>query len=129
MANRMSIFAEFAQLCAFSFLAAVGCADQSNRDNGAQAPAIAFSRQGAGACSNGQTIDSAFIARKATEVFTSGHVSIDLAVHSYEPVGSAGVEEGVLVRLIPRGGRQLGGGGLAYVDVQSGCAIALRSYE
>lgn len=95
----------------------------------AETPAGALSRQRAGACADGQTMDSAYVVRKAAEAFASDRASIDLVVTWYEAVVAPGpIEEGILVRLLPRR-PQAGGGGLVYVDGESGCAIALKAYE
>ncbi len=88
-----------------------------------------FSRQRAMACSGTADFDSAYVVRVAAEAF-AGPAGLEvLQPLEYQAVVSKyGTEEGLLVRLVPRAS-QAGGGGLAYVDAESGCAIALKSYE
>jgi hypothetical protein len=87
-----------------------------------------FANRRTRACSQGRTVDSVYITRAAAETIDGS--SDRLEVLTYSSVVAPGpIEEGVLVRLVPRGGRVLGLGGLVYVDIESGCAIALKRYE
>ena len=87
-----------------------------------------FAGQRVGACSSGRTVDSAYVVRAAAQAIARTERAGMLLPHTYEAVISPGpIEEGVLVRLLVPG--QVGGGGLAFVDIESGCAIALKLYE
>ena len=109
----------------FALGAALGCTNESR--------AVAQTRRTAGqvaqrpaACSAGRTIDSAYVISAARAALGGDST---LAVLSYEAVVAPGpIEEGILVRMVSGGSRR-GGGGLAFVDVESGCARALRLYE
>jgi len=68
------------------------------------------------------------VVRAAAEAIAGTEGAGILVPHTYEAVVAPGpIEEGVLVRLLVPG--QVGGGGLAYVDIESGCAMALKLYE
>lgn len=83
-----------------------------------------------GECSAGRTIDSAYVVRAAAEAIGGADGAPRLRPVTFERVVAPGpIEEGVLVRLAPQAAAQLGGGGLAFVEVESGCAVALKRYE
>ena len=83
-----------------------------------------------GECSAGRSIDSAYVVRAAAEAVGGADGAATLRPVTFEPVVAPGpIEEGILVRLAPRASGQLGGGGLAFVDGESGCAVALKLYE
>lgn len=87
-----------------------------------------FAGRRAEECSKGRLIDSAYVVRVAAEAFGPDGPR-ELKPIGYQPVTAPGSpEEGVLVRLVPVA-PTLGGGGLVFVDIESGCAIALRRYE
>ena len=105
---------------------AVGCraAPPSERPSGA----TPFTAQRPAACSWGRNIDSAYVVGVAAEALSPGGLA-DLRPVAYEAIVADGpIEEGILVRLAPHAPR-LGGGGLVFVDAESGCALALRVYE
>lgn len=53
-----------------------------------------------------------------------------LIARQMQPVRDQGVELGLLVSLaVARPQNMVGGGGLVWVDLESGCAIVLRRYE
>ena len=96
----------------------------------APAPAgAAFASQRPYDCSAGRLIDSAYVVRAAAEAIAGPEGADALAPYTYESVTAQGLLEGILVRLAPRARSTRGGGGLAFVDVESGCAVALRRYE
>jgi hypothetical protein len=75
----------------------------------------------------GRTIDSSFVAEQARSLLSRPGYS--LRVDSFQTVSSRGVELGVLVSLVSSEPPVAGGGGLAWVDIETGCAIVLRRYE
>ena len=88
-----------------------------------------FARKRAGACASMDKMDSAYVVRAAAEAF-GPHGPASLEPMSFEPVVAPGpINEGILVRLRPRNRSVIGGGGLAFVEEESGCAIVLRRYE
>src|SRR5688500_16049056 len=98
----------------------------SSPPNGADSD---FARKRAGACASMDKMDSAYVVRAAAEAFGArGPAALEPT--SFEPLVAPGpINEGVLVRLRPRNRNVIGGGGLAFVDEESGCAIVLRRYE
>ena len=87
--------------------------------------------------SPGSTVDSAFALVQAKSVFPSS--GLTLKPYSVERVVahlvgkessvSLDVPEGWLVRLMPVNPNTLGGGGLVWVDGETGCPIPLTHYE
>lgn len=74
-----------------------------------------------------KAVDSAFIVDQARAVLNVGS---DFGPSDFQPVRLKGLEVGVLVSLTaPRLGVGPGSGGLAWVDVETGCPIALKLYE
>jgi hypothetical protein len=104
----------------------LGCRGGSHRQRGPER--TAFAAQRPGACSSGRSIDSAYVVSVAVEALPLPTGAGTLRPISYEAVVSpGGIEEGILVRLVAPG--RVGGGGLAFVDSESGWALALRIYE
>jgi hypothetical protein len=105
------------------------CRPAPDAESSAQAGGGTAGRR-VGACSAGRAVDSAYVVRVATEVFSAHGEAANLRTLSYEAVRAPGpIEEGILVRLVPRGSRQMGGGGLVFVELESGCAVPLKLYE
>jgi hypothetical protein len=105
--------------------AALGCRDMPRVATQGRTTARQVGQRPA-ACSAGRTIDSAYVVGAARGALGGDSTLVAL---SYDPVTAPGpIEEGVLVRMVSRRSR-LGGGGLAFVDGESGCALALRRYE
>jgi hypothetical protein len=70
------------------------------------------------------------VIRVAAEALSGPGGAATLEPISYEAViAPSSIEEGVLVRLVTRARGMRGGGGLVFVDVESGCALPLRVYE
>ena len=92
--------------------------------------AVPFTAQRPAACSSGRLIDSSYVVQVAAEVVAVEGGAATLRPISYEAIVAPGeIEEGILVRLGSRQPGMRGGGGLAFVDTESGCALALRVYE
>jgi hypothetical protein len=112
-------------LTVIALAAALGCGDKSRAATHGRTAAGQGGQRPA-ACSAGRTIDSVYVVGAARGALGGDSTLVAL---SYDRVTAPGpTEEGVLVRMVSRGSR-LGGGGLAFVDGESGCALALRLYE
>jgi phage-related tail fiber protein len=76
----------------------------------------------------GGVVDSAFAveqARNAVIGSTFSSSSMSLKPYAIQPV-----EQGILVSLVSAGpGVSLGGGGLVWIDGETGCPILLKRYE
>jgi len=73
-----------------------------------------------------ETVDSAFAVAQATNVLRD--TLLPLEPHSVRPVEDLSVFEGFLVSLLPTR-PILGGGGLVWVDGETGCPIVVKRYE
>jgi len=76
----------------------------------------------------GTTIDSTFLVTQARRALAQPGLALE--VSSYRWIRENGVELGLVISLVA--GRQpavVGGGGLVWVDVETGCPIVLRRYE
>lgn len=90
-------------------------------------PELASPAVSAGRCAPaGQTIDSSFVVEQARSVLSRPEYTLRL--DSFQPVRASGIEVGVLISLMPPP-TVVGGGGLVWVDVETGCPIVLRRYE
>ena len=77
--------------------------------------------------SGGAVVDSSFAVAQARDALTGRYLSGE-----YEPLGVEHTAQGILVSLGSRSvGKSisLGGGGLVWVDGETGCAIVLKHYE
>lgn len=101
---------------------AYGCTRRESRgDAAAVAPE--------GRCvSAGQVIDSTFL--RAQAVRAMSRTGRGLQVEAVQPVQIQGLELGVLVSLVPPPAPNMpaGGGGLVWVDSETGCAMVLKHY-
>lgn len=76
----------------------------------------------------GAAVDSIFAVEQARRALAQPGVT--LAPRQIQPVRDQGIELGLLISLAVTEPRNLvGGGGLVWVDLESGCAIVLRRYE
>lgn len=75
----------------------------------------------------GTRVDSSFVAEQARGVLS--RPGYTLRVDSFQPVRASGIEVGVLISLVSSEPPVVGGGGLVWVDVETGCPIVLRRYE
>ena len=76
----------------------------------------------------GGGVDSTFAIEQARRALSQPGVT--LAPRLIQPVRDQGIELGLLISLAVTEPRNVvGGGGLAWVDLESGCAIVLRRYE
>ena len=78
--------------------------------------------------SPGTTVDSAFVVEQARRALSQpGEM---LAPRLIQPVRDQSIELGLLVSLeVANPPKVVGGGGLVWVDLESGCALVLRRYE
>ena len=76
----------------------------------------------------GTTVDSAFVVEQARRALSRpGEM---LAPRLIQPVRDQSIELGLLVSLdVVNPPTVVGGGGLVWIDLESGCAIVLRRYE
>lgn len=75
-----------------------------------------------------QNVDSSFVLAQARRALSPA--GRELVPTMVQPVQDQGIELGVLVSLIIAGpNAPVGGGGLVWVDIDSGCPIVLRRYE
>lgn len=76
----------------------------------------------------GTTVDSAFVVEQARRALSrSGET---LAPRLIQPVRDQSIELGLLVSFaVADPPNVVGGGGMVWVDLESGCAIVLRRYE
>lgn len=106
-------------------LVLVGCQAQSKPSEGsatAQRPASQ------GCVAVGGSVDSAFAMAQARRAL--GQSGPPLAAHLIQPIRDQGIELGLLISLIAsEPSKVVGGGGLVWVDLESGCATVLRRYE
>jgi hypothetical protein len=82
--------------------------------------------QAHGCAPPGRTIDSAFVASQALRT-VAGNGGV-LRVALFQGIQAHGVEVGILVSVV-RSDATVGGGGLVWVDSETGCAILLRRNE
>ena len=76
----------------------------------------------------GRTIDSVFAVEQARGVLAQPGVTLE--PRSIQPIRDQGIELGLLIGLAVGQPRNVvGGGGLVWVDVETGCPIVLRRYE
>jgi hypothetical protein len=88
-------------------------------------PATAAPQRAAHWCNTtGRTIDSAFAVDQARTAFQTDTARFVLAPSTIDRV-----KEGLLVRLVVTEPRGTLGGGLVWVDTETGCAIVLIRYE
>ncbi len=81
--------------------------------------------------SRGEVVDSAFMANAALRLLGSGEHGTRLKVEMFEFVPHAAPQPvGAVVSLVVDSQQPpLGGGGLVWVDAETGCAIHLKTYE
>lgn len=76
----------------------------------------------------GRGVDSTFAVDQARRALAS--TGVTLAPRLIQPVRDQGIDLGLLISLavtVPP--NVVGGGGLVWVDLESGCAVVLRRYE
>lgn len=79
-------------------------------------------------CMASGRLDSLFVVTQARDILAQPELV--LQVRSYRPIREEGVDLGLIISLVP--GKQppvAGGGGLVWVDLETGCPIVLRRYE
>lgn len=107
----------------FCFVASLlcSCAGQRNSPN----PSASRTRVG---CAAGPVagFDSTFAVGQAERGLTESGSA--LKVRSIQPVLDEGIELGVLISFVSSR-NMVGGGGLVYFDLETGCATVLRRYE
>src|SRR6266568_1066838 len=75
---------------------------------------------------SGVTLDTAFVVSQARDALSEQYLSAaGYQTTAFEPFSLHGIEQGILVSLVPRA-VQLGGGGLVWVDAETGCATVLK---
>lgn len=76
----------------------------------------------------GGGVDSAFAVKQARRALSPSGTTFEPRV--IQPIRDEGIEVGLIVSLASVQPRNVvGGGGLVWVDLESGCAIVLRRYE
>jgi hypothetical protein len=77
---------------------------------------------------SGSSVDSTFATEQALRAMAPSELT--LAPRLVQPVRDQGIELGLLISLTVTEPRNtVGGGGLVWIDLESGCAIVLRRYE
>jgi hypothetical protein len=82
--------------------------------------------------SPGHTLDSTFAARQAIGALSdsvSKRQSFLFKVDQFQVIKTGTLEQGIIVSLVVARPPVVGGGGLVWVDLETGCAIVLRRYE
>src|SRR5574342_267193 len=77
----------------------------------------------------GHAPDSSFIVRQAIAVLSDSvtkRAGFVLKVADYQVIKTESLEQGVIVSVVVSSPSVLGGGGLVWVDVETGCPILLR---
>ena len=86
-----------------------------------------------GSCiSPGHTLDSAFVVRQAIGALSdsvSKRQGFEFKVGQFQVIKTGILEQGIIVSLVVARPPVVGGGGLVWVDIETGCAIVLRHYE
>jgi len=78
--------------------------------------------------SQGRSLDSALAVSQASSVLS--HKGVTLAPRALQAISDNGVEVGVIIALrVTDPAGMIGGGGLVWVDTETGCPILLRRYE
>lgn len=75
----------------------------------------------------GRQVDSSFAVAQARRAVSQPGFSLE--VSSLQAIRDQGVELGLLISLVADQPPVVGGGGLVWVDIETGCAIVLRRYE
>lgn len=76
----------------------------------------------------GRAIDSTFAVERARGVLEQPGLTLE--PRSIQPIRDQGIELGLLISLaVVQPANVVGGGGLVWVDVETGCPIVLRRYE
>jgi hypothetical protein len=73
------------------------------------------------------TVDRTFAVEQARRALSQPGVT--LKVDSIQVVRGQGIELGLIISLLSETPPVVGGGGLVWVDVETGCPIVLRRYE
>jgi len=76
--------------------------------------------------------DSTFFARQAIGALSDSvtrRLGFELKVNDYQIIKTSTLEQGVIVSVVVARPPVLGGGGLVWVDLETGCPIVLRRYE
>ena len=74
--------------------------------------------------------DSASFAKQAMKaLYDSAGGGDELTVDDFQVIRSRSISLGVIVSLVPKNPRTIGGGGLVWVDAETFCPIVLRQYE
>jgi len=76
--------------------------------------------------------DRSFVVRQAIGALSdsvSRRLGFEFKVDDYQIIKTATLEQGVIVSIVVARPPVLGGGGLVWVDVETGCPIVLRRYE
>lgn len=100
-------------------------ARQKTADSSAMSSQLQYTRH---CVESGRTIDSAFAVEQARKAIAQD--GFTFSPRFVQPVRDQGIELGLLISLAlvePR--NTVGGGGLVWVDVETGCATVLRRYE
>jgi len=71
-----------------------------------------------------QRVDSSFAVAQATDALAGQYLS-----GGYKPLRIERVRDGMLLSLVPERPQGTGGGGLIWVDGETGCAMVLKRYE
>ena len=105
---------------------AMGCQQQSK---GASSGTTLPSSQARNSCSGAVSgVDSSFAIRQAKAALAMPGMTLEPRL--IQPVRDEGIELGLLISLaVTQPRNTVGGGGLVWVDVETGCAIVLRRYE
>lgn len=82
-----------------------------------------------GRCASpGVNLDSAFAVGEARRILSQPGMTLE--PNNIQPVRAEGIELGLLISLrVAAPPNLVGGGGLVWVDLETGCAIVLRRYE
>src|SRR5438105_15726735 len=71
-----------------------------------------------------QRVDSSFAVAQATDAIAGHYLSA-----GYKPVRIEQARDGMLISLVPERPQGTRGGGLIWVDGETGCAMVLKRYE
>ena len=74
-----------------------------------------------------RTVDSATAVQQARRAIAGANQQLDPT--SIQIVSDHGIEVGLVISMIVTVPPAIGGGGLVWIDTETGCAIVLRRYE